>query len=172
MVLKNLIPDSGNDSGKPSDEDSNELSAEEFDNIITHPTRAAIIKVLKKRGACTFGDLMASVCGDDYQPPEKGAKLSEADRRERFNLLHHLKILKNSCIVDDGQRSEEDGRLRIYRLIIPDQPKAAVVYISKDTIRDKLSKFKEVLEVVESIEAEEIPYPDKIKQAKIVFYYE
>ena len=107
---------------------------------------------------------------EDRDSPETIRELPyEELKQKRYNLYHHLELLENLDLI----RSERiDGKTKVYRVNRPSHPLATVVILSERQINENLEVFFRFREVLEEIEGERVPTPEKIKRVEITFHYE
>jgi DNA-binding transcriptional ArsR family regulator len=116
----------------------------------THPVRSRILKALK-------------------EAPRSTAELEEITNEARYNLYHHLNFLENAGLVVGKLK---DHKTKIYSLLNPKQPNAAVVIFDREDIQTKYADFMNLVKAISQMEGQDLPHPDKISRAEICIYYE
>lgn len=140
----------------------------EATKVAAHPVRSAILETLRGELPLTSRELVEKL--EDRGSPEAIRELPyEELKQKRYNLYHHLELLENLDLI----RSERiDGKTKVYRVNRPSHPLATVVILSERQINENLEEFFRFREVLEEIEGERVPTPEKIKRVEITFHYE
>ena len=110
---------------------------------VSHPTRQAILKELKKSGKTTL-------------------ELERILKESRYNLYHHLEVLKKQGIIEE----KKEGKVKVYRIRKGVSP--IVLEIAK-LQEEKKEKFMKLLnEMLKLWEEEEIKEIEKISEVMII----
>ena len=113
----------------------------------SHPVRRDILKQLKKK-------------------PLSSVDLEEITGESRYNLYHHISVLEKSNLIIE---EKSVGKKKYYNINTPKQPDSAVFHFEESDIKKSRSKINKMIELVESIEGEKLPFIDKISKIDIHF---
>ena len=86
----------------------------------------------------------------------------------RYNLYHHLEVLIRSNLICEDVSS---GKMKRYRMNVPKKPEVGVLLFNQDDIKNNLSSWYKILDILEKIEGEKIPIKNKIKEIEIHLKY-
>lgn len=115
----------------------------------SHPVRNQILRNLKKGPLSTID-------------------LEEMVGENRYNLYHHLEVLiRSNLICEDAPK----GKMKRYRMNVPKKPEVGVLLFNQDDIKNNLSSWYNILDILEKIEGEKIPIKSKIKEIEIHLKY-
>ena len=115
----------------------------------SHPIRNQILRNLKKGSLSTID-------------------LEEMVGENRYNLYHHLEVLIRSNLICEDVSS---GKMKKYRMNVPKNPEVGVLLFNQDDIKNNLSSWYKILDILEKIEGEKIPIKNKIKEIEIHLKY-
>jgi len=135
---------------KPDRRESGHKPRAYIDEVVkaaSHPVRQRILKRLQQ-STCLTGEL------------------EEETHESRHNLYHHLAVLKEVGLVGERMRS---NRLKEFYLLEPSRPEAAMILITHEDDSDKLY---DVLNTLDRVFEQPIPYRTKITKATITLTYE
>ena len=108
----------------------------------SHPIRNQILRNLKKGPLSTID-------------------LEEMVGENRYNLYHHLEVLIRSNLICEDVSS---GKMKKYRMNMPKKPEVGVLLFNQDDIKNNLSSWYKILDILEKIEGEKIPIKKKINK--------
>ena len=115
----------------------------------SHPIRNQILRNLKKGTLSTID-------------------LEEMVGENRYNLYHHLEVLIRSNLICEDVSS---GKMKRYRMNVPKKPEVGVLLFNQDDIKNNLSSWYNILDILEKIEGENIPIKNKIKEIEVHLKY-
>ena len=115
----------------------------------SHPIRNQILRNLKKGPLSTID-------------------LEEMVGENRYNLYHHLDVLIQSNLICEDAPT---GKMKRYRMNVPKKPEVGVLLFNQDDIKNNLSSWYKILDILEKIEGEKIPIKNKIKEIEIHLKY-
>jgi len=114
----------------------------------SHPTREMILRELK-------------------EGPRSTLELEDVTGESRYNLYHHLGVLEDAQLV---KSSVSSGRTKVFELRTPKRPDVAFMVLDGSN-EDEARALRKILEILQEETSEEIPQPEEIRRAKMVFYY-
>ncbi|MHA1222500.1 MAG: winged helix-turn-helix domain-containing protein [Candidatus Heimdallarchaeaceae archaeon] len=110
---------------------------------VSHPTRQAILKQLKKSGKTTL-------------------ELERELKESRYNLYHHLEVLKKQGIIEE----KKEGKIKVYKIRKGVSP--IVLEVNK-LPEEKKEKFRKLLnEMLKMWQEDEIKKIDSISEVMII----
>ena len=115
----------------------------------SHPIRNQILRNLKKGPLSTID-------------------LEEMVGENRYNLYHHLDVLIQSNLICEDAPT---GKMKRYRMNVPKKPEVGVLLFNQDDIKNNLSSWYTILDILEKIEGEKIPIKNKIKEIEVHLKY-
>ena len=122
--------------------------ADEVIRAGSHPTRRTILKSLQE-GDCTT------------------TQLEQITGENRYNLYHHLTILKEAGLVDDRL---EDGRIKKYHLRRSERPQAAFYQISLEE-HGHSRRWDAFVQSLQALVGEEIPRLRQVDRIAVMLSY-
>ncbi len=114
-----------------------------------HPVRDSILRLLKESDLSTVE--LESLTGEN-----------------RYNLYHHLEVLLKTGLV---QEMESDSRARVYSIVKPRKPEAAVLLLGKKERLRNPKAWAKLISALEELEGERIPHRRSIKKAQVQLNY-
>ena len=115
----------------------------------SHPIRNQILRNLKKGPLSTID-------------------LEEMVGENRYNLYHHLEVLVRSDLICED---ETTGKTKKFKMKVQKKPEVGVLLFNQDDIKNNLSSWNKILDILENIEGEKIPIKAMIKGIEIHLKY-
>ena len=115
----------------------------------SHPIRNQILRNLKKGPLSTID-------------------LEEMVGENRYNLYHHLEVLVRSDLICED---ETTGKIKKFKIKVQKKPEVGVLLFNHDDIKNNLSSWNKILDILEKIEGEKIPIKAMIKGIEIHLKY-
>jgi DNA-binding transcriptional ArsR family regulator len=114
----------------------------------SHPTRRTILKTLQE-GDCTT------------------SQLEQITGENRYNLYHHLAILKEAGLVDARL---EEGRVRKYHLSRSERPQAVFFQVSREE-NGRSRRWDSFMQALQALVSEEVPHMGQVDQIAVMLSY-
>tara|TARA_A100001037_G_C15022223_1_gene576888 strand:+ start:101 stop:499 length:399 start_codon:yes stop_codon:yes gene_type:complete len=114
-----------------------------------HPLRDNILRLLKEADRSTV-------------------ELEALTGENRYNLYHHLEVLLKSGLA---QELETKGRARVFGIIKPKKPEAAVLLLDQKDKARKPKEWEALLETLEDVEGERIPHKRSVRKIQVQISY-
>ena len=121
---------------------------------LAHPVRTEIVKQLKRIPVMTPVELAEQIDGQD-----------------RYNIIHHLKVLRDAGIVGAEESNGRAVRYKLLEVKDPAMAREAVLIFDEKDIKTRAAEFRELIDTMSDMEGEEIPKKNKISRVEIVIHY-
>jgi len=115
----------------------------------SHPVRNQILRNLK-------------------QGPLTTVSLQDRVGESRYNLYHHLEVLIKADLILE---MKSEGKTKRYKIKIPKRPEAGVLLFSQSDLIEHANEWERVLDGLEKIEGEKIPFKKKIREIEVHLKY-
>ena len=119
----------------------------------SHPVRREILKCLKKK-------------------PLTSVELEEETGESRYNLYHHLSVLSDACLISESQKKDGSGKAKTFELLEPARPQVGVLLFDEGDLDGNEPAREKLLDAMELLEEDKIPYRDKISAIEIHLKYD
>ena len=121
-----------------------------------HPTRRAILKLLKKHGELSSVQIIEHM----------GVK-----KDDRYNLYHHLDILTKSNLISKNY-IKDNVKTFYYKLYAIDQPLVMAFSYDNEEINENKNSISALLDIISKIENQKIKNRNKIKSIELNVTYD